>query len=256
MRVKNFIFTVSLGLLTLIPAFGKAEKALGSEIPPADTTKNVRFKNHLIAPKGEWQCGIAVMYADFSSSNSEYMMLMQGMTANASLLRLAPQAAYTFADNHAAGVRFQYTNVTGMLDATTLDLLGNFSMSLDNLSARSRALSASAFQRTYWGLDKRGRVGLFWDYILGYTRKNVSFSAGSGDAPYTITHKIHLGFAPGLVYFPMNNVSVQASICLADFAYNYSKAYENNAVVGHRHAWKAQANINLLDLNFGLTIHF
>ena len=262
MQMKSIITTVCLIFMAAVTSFGQTERVedkslpLGSELMPKDTTKTNRFKNHLIAPKGEWQCGISVMYADFTSSDTEYMMLIQGLSANASFLRLAPQAMYTFANNHAVGVRFQYTNVNGNLDSATADLLGNFSMALGNIDAKSRSLSTSVFQRTYWGLDKRGRVGLFWDYVLGYTRKNVSVNSGGGTAPYTITHKVHLGFAPGLVYYPMNNVSVYASICLADLSYNYVEAYENNIVTGTRHAWKAQAKINIMDLNFGLAIHF
>lgn len=244
------------------PVFGQSEKAekttivLGGEISPADSTKNSRFKKYLIAPKGEWQCGLSIMYADFSSRNSDYMMLLQGLDANASMLRLSPQAAYTFKDNHAAGVQFRYTNFNGVVDAVTADLLGNFSMSLEDINANSRGLSACVFQRTYWGLDRQGRVGIFWDYILGYTRKNSTFFTGEASSAYTINNKVHLGFAPGIVYFPMNNVSIQASICLADLSYNNVKAYEDGATVGVRHAWKAQASINVLDLNFGLAIHF
>ena len=262
MRVKRIITAVSLILMATVASFGQTERVegkslpLGSELTPKDTNTVNRFKNHLIAPKGEWQCGIAVMYADFSSADSEYMMLIQGLSANASFLRLAPQAMYTYANNHAVGVRFQYTNINGSLDSATADLLGNFSMTVGNMDAKSRALSTSIFQRTYWGLDKKGRVGLFWDYLLGYTRKNVNFNADGNDAPYTITHKVHLGFAPGLVYYPMNNVSVYASICLADISYNNVTAYENNAITGTSNSWKAQARINILDLNFGLAIHF
>lgn len=262
MRVKDIIATVCLFVMATATSFGQTERVedknlpLGSELMPKDTTKTNRFKNHLISPKGDWQCGIAVMYADFTTSDSEFMMLLQGLNADASFLRLAPQAMYTFANNHAVGVRFQYTNINGNIDSATADLLGNFSMSFGNIDAKSRAFSTSVFQRTYWGLDKRGRVGLFWDYVLGYTRKNVTFNSGVNDAPYTITHNVHLGFSPGLVYYPMNNVSVYASISLADLSYNYVEAYENNIVTGTRHAWKAQARINVLDLNFGLAIHF
>ncbi len=259
---KSILLAACMAFIAAAPSFGQTEReerstiVLGKEIVPKDTTRSSRFRNHLIAPKGEWQCGISVMYADFSSDNSEYMMLLQGMDAKASMLRLAPQAAYTFTDNHSVGVRFQYTNFTGTLDTATADLLGNFSMTLEDVNASSRALSASVFQRTYWGLDKRGRVGLFWDYILGYTRKNTAFLPGEDSSAYTITHKVHVGFAPGIIYFPMNNVSLQASICLADLGYNNVKAYEDGIVAGTRHAWKAQASLNVLDLNFGLTIHF
>lgn len=228
---------------------------LGREIMPKDTTVQRRFKNHLIAPKGEWQCGISVMYADFSSKNTEYMLLLNGVDAGASMLRLAPEAAYTFADNHAIGAKFQYTNVNGMVDAATADLLGNFEMSVENLHANTRSAGASIFQRTYVGLDNHGRVGIIWDYILGVTRSKSQFYTGDSSDAYSLTKKIHLGFAPGIVYFPMNNVSIQASISLADLSYSNISAYDDGKVVGTRHAWKALASLNLLGLNFGLTVH-
>ena len=230
--------------------------SLGDEIMPKDTTKARRFKNRLIAPKGEWQCGLSVMYADFSSEDSDYMLLLQGLNASASLFRLAPEAAYTFKDNHALGVRFQYTNVNGMVDTATADLLGNLSMSVEDLNAFSRSLSASVFQRTYVGLDNQGRIGVFWDYVLGVSRTKSQFYSGESSSAYSIRKRIHLGFAPGVVYFPMNNVSVQASICLADLSYSTLAAYNDGSLTGVRDAWKAQVSLNVLDICFGLTVHF
>ena len=73
---------------------------------------------------------------------------------------------------------------------------------------------------------------------------------------YSINKKIHLGFAPGIVYFPMNNVSVQASISLADLAYSNTSAYQDGNIVGTRNTFKALASLNILGLSFGLTVHF
>lgn len=233
----------------------KERIVLGTEVQPKDTTKERRFVNHLIAPKGEWQCGLSVMYADFDTQNSDYMMLLQGVDANASILRLAPEAAYTFADNHAVGARIQYTNVNGMLDGATADLLGNFSMSVEDLNAVSRSMSGCIFQRTYIGLDNRGRVGIFWDYVLGYTRTKTQFFAGEPTDAFSLTNKVHLGFAPGLVYFPMNNVSVQFCIGLADLSYSRVSANDGTQMTGVRHLWSAKAGLNLMNLSFGVTVH-
>ena len=133
MRTVTRIFAVCLLMVAVLPSFGQSNDGkdrivLGSEIMPKDTTKARRFKNHLIAPKGGWQCGLSVMYADFNSNNIDYMLAVQGLTAKASMLRIAPEAAYTFKDNHAIGLRFQYTNAGGMLDGLTADLLGNMSL--------------------------------------------------------------------------------------------------------------------------------
>lgn len=228
---------------------------LGEEIAPKDSSKTLRFKNHLIAPKGEWQCGLSVMYADFSSNNSDYMLLLQGVGANASMLRLAPQGAYTFADNHAAGARFQYTKINGMVDSATADLLGNLSLEVGGLNAVSRSVGGSVFQRTYVGLDNFGRIGLFWDYVLGYSRTKTQFYAGEPADAFTLNNKLSLNFAPGIVYFPMNNISIQVCISMAGLSYTNVKAYDNGQVAGMRHAWKARAGLSVLDLAFGLTVH-
>ncbi len=245
--------------LAAFPSFGQSKGddkiVLGGEIAPKDTVRQRRFKNHLIAPKGEWQCGLSVMYADFSSDDSEYMLLLQGVDAGASMLRLAPEAAYTFADNHAVGARFQYTNLNGSLDAATADLLGNLSLSVENVHALSRSMSGSVYQRTYVGLDNRGRIGIFWDYVLGLTRTKSQFYTGDAPNAYSVSKKIHLGFAPGIVYFPMNNVSIQANISLADLSYGSVTAYEGGQPVGTRTIWKAKASLSILNISFGLTIH-
>ena len=229
---------------------------LGQEITPKHDTAEPRFKNYLIAPKGEWQCGLSVMYADFSSDDTDYMLMLQGVNANASMLRLAPEAAYTYKENHAVGARFQYTNLNGGVDMATADLLGNLSMSIADVNAVSRSMNLSVFQRTYVGLDTYGRVGIFWDYVLGLSRTMSRFYMGETSDTYSLNRKIHLGFSPGVVYFPMNNVSVQASICLAELAYNNVASYADGQKVGKRNYWKAQGSLNVMDLCFGLTIHF
>lgn len=259
MRTYIRIFAVCLLATAALPSFGQSESGneggvvLGSEIMPKNPAKERRLTNRLIAPKGEWQCGLSVMYADFNSDNLDFMLAVQGLSARASLLRIAPEAAYTFKDNHAIGLRFQYTKAGGMLDGVTADLLGNMSLPVENIGGTTLSMGASVFERSYIGIDKRGRFGIILDYILGYTRSKSQFSATEGT--YSIKQKGYLGFAPGVVYFPMNNISIQASVSVAELSYNHITAYESGLVSGTRSAWKAQASLNVLNLNFGLTIH-
>jgi hypothetical protein len=261
MMMITRILMVCLMVMVAIPAIGQTSGkdteriVLGSDIVPKDTAKQNRLTNRLIAPKGGWQCGLSVMYADFNSANSDYMLLLQGLGARASMLKIAPEAAYTFKNNHAVGVKFNYMKAGGMVDAATADLLGNLSLSVSDVNANSISMGGSVFQRTYIGIDKQGRFGIFWDYILGYTRSKTQFAAGEAGASYTVKEKINIAFAPGIVYFPMNNVSVQANISIADLSYATTKAYQGGDQVGTHKGWKAQAGLNLLNLSFGLTIH-
>ena len=244
-------------VMAAVPALGQSSGRkddtliLGSEIYPENQDAQKRFTNRLIAPKGEWQCGLAVMYADFNSSNADYMLILQGLNARASFLRIAPEAAYTFKNNHAVGARFNYTRAGGMLDSATLDLLGNLSLSAEEVDAVTSTMGGSIFKRTYVGIDKQGRFGIFWDYVLGYTRNRTQLT----EPAYSVKDKISFAFAPGVIYFPMNNISVHANISIADVSYASTTAYENAEVVGSHQGWRAQAGLNLLNLNFGLTIH-
>lgn len=228
---------------------------LGEVLVPKDTTVQRRFTNRLIAPKGEWQAGLSVMYIDFNSADTDYMLMFQGMNARVSMLTLAPQAAYTFRDNHAVGIRLNYTNLSGVLDSATADLLGNLSLSVEDINATTASLGASIFQRTYVGLDSKGRFGIFWDYILGYSRAKTQFAANDSASSHSIKEKLNLAFSPGIVYFPMNNISVQACISMADLSYSCTTAYEDGTATGVKRGWRAKAGLNLLNLSFGLTIH-
>lgn len=261
MRTINGFLIACLLMAAGLPVFGQSDGkgndtiVLGREISPMDTTIHRRFINRLIAPKGEWQCGLSVMYTDFNSANSDYMLLLQGLDAKASMMSIAPEAAYTFMDNHAVGVKFNYSKLSGMLDAATADLLGNLSLSVSDVSATSSSIGGSVFQRTYVGLDRQGRFGIFWDYILGYSRTSTQFTAGDSASPSSVREKVYLAFAPGVVYFPMNNISIQANISIADISYSCTTAFEDGNAVGIRRGWKALAGLNLLNLSFGLTLH-
>jgi len=231
---------------------GRKHIVLGERIQK-DTTGRRSLKSYVIIPKGEVQIGASVAYADLSGDNSEFFLLLNDATAKASVLRLAPAVSYAYMDNQAIGARFQYTVAHCALDAATLDLLGNFDMTVNDLKASTRSYAGYVYNRSYVGLDNRGRVGIFIDAGVGYTWSQSIF----GNTPdcYSRAQKISLSMSPGFVYFPMNFVSCYASISLADVTYGMTKVYEAGEVIGSRNTLRAQAHLNLLALNFGIAIH-
>lgn len=229
--------------------------ALGAELHRRNPDKSRRLTHRLIAPKGDWQVGLSVMYTDFSADNSDYMLLLDGLDARASMFKIAPEASIAFANNHAFGIKFNYTRLAGGLDAATLDLLGNLSLSVGNVNALSNSMGGSIYQRTFVGIDKQGRFGIFWDYILGYTRSKTQLSLSEDSSSHVMKNKYYFAFAPGLIYYPMNNVSIHAGISILDFSYSETKAFNDGTFVGNREGWKANASLNLLNLSFGLAIH-
>ena len=229
---------------------------LGAEVPRRNPERKRRLKRRLIAPKGDWQVGLSVMYTDFDAANSDYMLVLDGLDARASMFKIAPEASITVANNHALGVKFNYSRLAGALDAATLDLLGNLSLSVPgNISAISNTMGGCVYQRTFVGIDKQGRFGIFWDYIIGTSRAKTQFSLSEDSMSHTVKEKRYFAFAPGVIYYPMNNISIHAGISILDVSYSKTKAYNNDTFVGEREALKANASLNLLNLSFGLAIH-
>lgn len=262
------LFAIISALVLLIPAqYAGAQEAkskkpkkptvvLGTHIPK-DTTKfsSRSLKVYEIVPKGEWQIGGSVAYADLSSDDSEFMLLVDGASASASVLRLAPYLSYAYKSNQSVGVRFNYTAANCALDQATLDLLGNLELAVNDINVKARTIGASVYNRSYVGLDRRGRVGLFMDVALGYSRTKSVFAMGNPSDAYTMNRKISLSFAPGVTFFPMNNVSCFLSLSLADASYNMTRGYSGGEVTGTRDFFRIQAKLNLLAVNFGLAVH-
>lgn len=222
-----------------------------------DTTNYTHrsLRTHLIIPKGEWQIGLTAAYMNLSTDNSEFLLLLNDSYAAASVVRFNLHGSYAYMANQALGLRFQYTHGGAAVDATTLDLLGNFSLELKDIKANTQSWGAAVYNRSYLGLDDRGRAGLFLDVALGYTRAKSVFALGAPSSNYSTNDKISLALSPGFVYFPMNNISLFLSVSLADLSYNYSRAYSDGVLTGARHKFLAQAKLNLLSLNFGLAVH-
>jgi opacity protein-like surface antigen len=260
-KSAKVIVAIFLMVFAAIPAVAQSYEnesetvPLGSELHRSNPEKVRRLARRLIAPKGDWQVGLSVMYADFNAANSDYMLLLDGLDAHASMFKIAPEASIAVADNHALGIKFNYTRLAGGLDAATLDLLGNLSLGVGGLNALSNSMGGSIYQRTFVGIDKQGRFGIFWDYILGYTKSKTQLSLSADSSSHVMKNKYYFAFAPGLIYYPMNNVSIHAGISILDISYSETKAFNNDTFVGIREGWKANASLNLLNLSFGLAIH-
>ena len=113
--MKTILKTIFLGiavfLMTAVSAQEQATEqkqkkehttiALGAEIPQNSAGKKHHrgLKQHLIIPKGEWQLGAQLSHVSLSSDNSEFMLLINGLNANASITKIAPffKLRYTIA---------------------------------------------------------------------------------------------------------------------------------------------------------------
>ncbi|MGM9735560.1 MAG: hypothetical protein ACI3ZL_04040 [Candidatus Cryptobacteroides sp.] len=222
-----------------------------------DTTRFSRrsLRSRLLIPKYEWQVGLSVAYMNLSADDGEIFLLVEDTDTGASIVRFSVHGSYSYMDNQTLGLRFQYTNGNCTVDSATLDLLGNLSLDLSDVRASTMSYAGFIYNRSYVGLDNRGRVGLFIDAALGYTHARSNILIGEPTDTYTLKNKVSAVMSPGIIFFPMNNISVFVSLSLAELSYNNSKCFSGGAVIGHRDFFRAQAKINILALNFGLTVH-
>jgi len=105
----------------------------------------------------------------------------------------------------------------------------------------------SLVNRSWFGLDDRGRFALITDVSLGY-----SYSKSSNSDKSAVTNKVGFGVAPGLEIFVINNLSCFFTLNFADLMYSSSSTDGN----GSSNTFRAQVRLNVLDLNFGMAFYF
>lgn len=232
---------------------------LGSliEDPSDSLRKRKKLARRLIIEKGDIQLGLQIAYATLSSDDSELFMLAKNMDATGSYFQVAPNVAYAYRDNHAVGLRFKYAKAQATVDNLDLDLLSDdLKFNLQDIYALTSTYQLSFLHRSYIGLDRRGIFGLYVDVLAGYvhSRTQFEYNAETQDT-YTAANKFKCSISPGFVVFPMNNVSVNVSIGIANLTYSRMSYYKNEVCTGYRSSFKMKAGLSVFDLFFGVTFH-
>lgn len=208
------------------------------------------FPRRLFSAKGTWGIGLDGMYIGMQGNNSNIMMLLTGINGGFSFGRIAPLVTWTYADNLAVGMRLTYMGAKGRLDSATALGLADLNMDVSGLDLRLDCYSASVFHRNWFGLDDKGRFGIYFDAALAYQHLRATTSY------YGISHRVALSFSPGFEVFVMNFLSLNLSIGLASVYYEWSDIYDKSwQRTGRSNGFHAGTGLSLLDLNFGLTFY-
>lgn len=248
--------TVLLFLLMLASPLLRAGG--GPAVPSGASEAEDRGEVRVFMPKGDLSAGMQFFYLDLGSSDSEIMLLLQHLDAQGSMLSLSPYFDYTYRDNRSIGVRSKYSSVRGGVSNADFSLLNDgMSMSIENMSATSRTIQSEIFHRSYAPLDKRRRFGVFTDLALSWAHSNTSFSYGTESLPTSSsTTKYRISVHPGLMVFVLNNLSTHVSIGIGGASYTHVDYLRDGAVVGTRHDSKVHFMLDILDISYGLSLHF
>ncbi|MBO4264059.1 MAG: hypothetical protein J5871_05210 [Bacteroidales bacterium] len=208
------------------------------------------FPKRLFMPKGSLGAGLQATYLALDASDSQLAMVLTGADARFSLFRIAPAFSWAYADNRMFGVRLGYMSVNAQVQRAGVSLFDDaLAFDLSGVDTRLHTCSAGIYHRNYFGLDSRGVCALFADIQLGYAYSQTA-QGGYRD------HKIVLSFCPGVEVFAMNNLSLQLSLGLADVSYHIATSLTDAGTAGRSNTFTAQTRLNLLDLNFGLTLYW
>ncbi len=208
------------------------------------------FPKRLFSTKGSWGIGLDGIYMGTRGTDSNIMMLLTGVNGGLSFGRIAPVVSYTYADNLAVGARLTYMGAKGNIDSGTALGLADLNINMAGLNVTLDAFSASFFHRNWFGLDEKGRFGIYIDAALAYQHLRAYTSY------YGISHRVALSLSPGFEAFVMNFLSLNLSIGLASVYYEWSNIYDKSwQQTGRSNGFHAGTGLSLLDLNLGLTFY-
>ena len=216
-----------------------------------------RGPDKLFMPKGDFSAGAQFFYADLSSTDSEYLMLLQHLDADGSMMTIAPYFDYTYKDNRSVGLRAKYSSAQGGVSNADFSMLSDdLAVSLSDIRGDSHTIQAEVYHRAYAALDKKGRFGVFTDMSLGYsyTRTSFSYNEESLDS-YSAANRVKFAVHPGLMIFVTNSISTHVAIGIGGATYNHIDYYKNGEIVGTRDFSKVRFMLDVLDISFGLSFH-
>ncbi|MGN0202450.1 MAG: hypothetical protein ACI399_06035 [Candidatus Cryptobacteroides sp.] len=215
-------------------------------------------KDRLFMPKGSSGAGLQVSYMDLSSTDSDLLLVLDGLNAQGTIMSVAPFFSYTYKDNKAIGFKLKYSKGSGGISDTDISFLSDDPLlSIEDVTANTRNFQFQLFKRSYLGLDENGRFGLFNDIVLSYGSSRSSFAVGPDNLDsYSNTDKIKLGICPGIMIFILNNVCTHVSMSIGGISYTHIDNYKDGVINGSRDYTKAHFAPDVTDISMGLTVFF
>lgn len=244
-------------------AYSKPEQTIYSEQPFLPTQKRIDREINKIsfAYKGEVIGGVTASYGTLSRDNTDILLVMSNIDADGAITTIRPYAGYFYRDNRCIGVRLGYSYLSGSLDAANIDFgpSNDITAAIPYIGTESNNFSFGVFHRSYAGLDKKGRFGLFAEVELKGSMGTSLFEYEvGGERKITHSENVQLKFMfnPGVAVYIFPNVCGTLSFGLGGVKYSHvSQKDEDGNSVGSRSSSSMNFKLNIAAINIGLTIH-
>lgn len=208
-------------------------------------------------PKGQWITGISVNYSQSDQDNYQFL-IVEDISGDTYSFKVSPMLLYCFKDNLAVGGKISYTrNKTSMSSADVI-IDSETDYNIDNLYRISNNYSAVGVLRYYISCGNNKRFGFFNELQLQIGGGQSKLCNGSGDdltGTYETNTNVNIGLAPGFIMFLNNYSAIEVNVGVLGFSYTHTKSKTDQIYVSHRNSQKANFNINLLSITFGMAFY-
>lgn len=213
--------------------------------------------NYRFLPKGKWLFGMTASFLSYDSKDITALSIIGDLDANAKVYGLNPFIGYVFRDNQVLGAKFGYEYVLAKLDNLSIDIDEDLQFSLSDFYYSENLYTMGLVHRSYVGIDTKKILGFFSETTLTYkTGYSTLMRGGEDNRKYTETNinEFRLQMSPGIAIYIMQNVSAELSLGIVGLKFRSEKQRNGAEVVGSHRTSGADFKINLLNINFGITV--
>lgn len=270
--MKKGYFRLSLLLVAMLGAFSTLFAQENEDLikVPAHGRFNRGIHNYRFIPKGKWMGGVTLSYWDYNSADSRLLFsLLKDFDMHAKTTSLYPFVGYAIKDNMVVGAKLGYSRTYFNLGSLAVNI-EDLDVALRNMCFSDDGYTFAAFHRSYVGLDRGKRFGLFNETTLSFSTGTSNFTRGKSEdvtatnnedgSVYKDTktnrYELNLRFNPGVSVFIMQNVAAEVSMGIAGFSYRSEKQKNNLGETGSSRMAGSNFKINLFNINIGVICCF
>lgn len=219
------------------------------------------FKRNLeqisFIPKGQWITGISVNYTQ-SNQDKYQFLIVEDISGDTYSFKVSPMLMYCFKDNLAAGGKFSFTRNKTEINSADVIIDSETDYNVDHLYRISNNYYAVGVLRYYISCGNNKRFGFFNELQLQIGGGQSKLCSGSGDdltGTYETNVNLNVGLAPGFIMFLNNYSAIEVNVGVLGFSYTHTKSTTDRIYVAHRNSQKANFNINLFSITFGMAFY-
>jgi hypothetical protein len=271
-KIRNIALSALFALVAIV---GRAQESnpsateIASPSEVENLTRRQKFDRGLAfdsktpaLPKGMWVAGLNVSYSEHRNDNYKVLVLKDFNSVGNSL-SLSPSVQYVFANNQTVGVRFQYNRNWFKMDGISLNLGEDFGdLGIDRFDYIHHDYMGYLVYRYYVSLEPSKRFLLFNEVQVGVGGSQQKELSGVGEdgvsyktGTYQSSFNLKGGLMPGMVAFVTNQLAIEVAVGLIGFNFKSITQTTDHTIERSRRTSSISTKIDLLAIQFGLTLY-